>query len=316
MDRETIEMLQALGYLAPSADRASMTGVDPKDGLPAYEKLERARHRAQRNDWQGASQLLEEILADNPRHVTAYNILALAAIRLGDPAEAERRYLASLAIDPGQHRVHAMLGQLALDRDALDEAEGHYRQALALVPGFTEGVAYLGYIQARRGDQAGAETWWARGAALDPQFPLLFRRIADEYYTRGDHRGALVYYDRVLASSPEHLGALVQASNSARELGEIDRARRYLEQAHTARPDSWIPLYNLACLEAPLGRPQEAIVLLRQALKAGFERPALLEQSDDFASIRQLADYPRLLADARDNAAHARRQTRNRADLD
>src|SRR5262249_41407020 len=86
MDRETAEMLQALGYLTPAADRTSMGGVDPKDGLVIYEKLERARHRAQRNDWEGARALLEEILVANPRHVTARNIMALAAIRLGDTA--------------------------------------------------------------------------------------------------------------------------------------------------------------------------------------------------------------------------------------
>jgi arylsulfatase A-like enzyme/Tfp pilus assembly protein PilF len=303
MNRETMEMLQALGYLTPPTDRESMAGIDPKDGLVAYEKLERARHHAQRDDWAGAKQLLQEIIADNPRHVTAYNILALAAIRLGAPKEAEQAYEKSLAIDPAQHRVHAMLGQLALDREALDDAEGHYRQALALVPTFSEGIAYLGYIQARRGDPNGAETWWARGTKLDPDFPLMFRRIADEYYTRGDHRAALVYYDRLLAASPQHFGALIQASNSARELGEIDRARRYLERAQTARPDSWIPPYNLACLEGSQNRPEEAVALLRQALKGGFERPALLEESDDFASVRRLADYPQLLADARENAA-------------
>src|SRR5258706_737942 len=48
MTRETEESLQALGYLAPHAERSSMQGMDPKDGLPIHNKLEEARHLAQR----------------------------------------------------------------------------------------------------------------------------------------------------------------------------------------------------------------------------------------------------------------------------
>ena len=312
MDRETAEMLQALGYLTPATDRESMGGIDPKDGLVLYEKLERARHHAQRNDWKGARDLLQEILDQSPRHVTARNIMALAAIRLGDTAEAERQYQASLAIEPQQHRVHAMLGQLAIDRGDLPAAEQHFNAALALTPTFAEAMAYLGYVRAAQGDQAGAEAWWERGRASDPAFALLFRQIADEYFTRDDYRPALEYYGRVLAASPTHFGALIQASNCARELGEVAAATAYLERARTARPDSWIPPYNLACIQATSGNPAAALALLHAAVDAGFQRPALLESNDDLASVRALPGYAGLLEEANAQAAKARRPGQHR----
>src|SRR6185295_18933660 len=51
MDKETEETLRALGYLAPQGDREGMGGIDPKDGMALYQKLEDARHLAQDNRW-------------------------------------------------------------------------------------------------------------------------------------------------------------------------------------------------------------------------------------------------------------------------
>ncbi|HRC87842.1 MAG TPA: sulfatase, partial [Thermoanaerobaculia bacterium] len=44
--KETMESLQALGYLAPRTSREAMVGIDPKDGMALYAKLEDARHFA------------------------------------------------------------------------------------------------------------------------------------------------------------------------------------------------------------------------------------------------------------------------------
>jgi arylsulfatase A-like enzyme len=44
IDRETEEMLRALGYLAAPEARAEMAGIDPKDGMALYGKLQEARN--------------------------------------------------------------------------------------------------------------------------------------------------------------------------------------------------------------------------------------------------------------------------------
>src|SRR5206468_3490132 len=47
IDRETEEMLRALGYLAPPEQRAEMAGRDPKDGMALYKQLQEARQLVQ-----------------------------------------------------------------------------------------------------------------------------------------------------------------------------------------------------------------------------------------------------------------------------
>jgi tetratricopeptide (TPR) repeat protein len=127
MDRETEDMLRALGYLAPPEQRAEMAGMDPKDGMAVYAKLQEARQLAQLQEWARAEALLNDVLAAAPNNVTARNILALAAVRRGDLERAERMYEESLRRDPRQHRVLGALGALALRRHHLHTATARFQ---------------------------------------------------------------------------------------------------------------------------------------------------------------------------------------------
>jgi len=97
---------------------------------------------------------------------------------------------------------------------------------------------------------------------------------------------------------PDHFEALVQAGNSARYGGDVAVATEYYERARTVRPDSWIPPYNLACVKAVAGDVDEALALVDQAMDAGFRAPNLLDENDDFASLRASARWPELHARA------------------
>jgi len=294
MDGQTIEALHALGYLAPAGERAGMHGIDPKDGIALYNDLEEARHLAQHDDWTGAEELLRRILAVTPANTTALNILGLTLQHENRVEEAEASYAASLAAEPRQHRVYAMLGALALQRRDLDTAERRYREALAITPVSVEAMGFLGFIAAERGDDAGAMAWYEKAAAADPGFPHVYRRIGDLYFERADYARALAAYRRVLAMMPDHFEALVQAGNSARHGGDVATAIEYYERARTVRPDSWIPPYNLACVKAVAGDVDTALALVDQAIDAGFRAPSLLDENDDFASLRATARWPEL----------------------
>jgi arylsulfatase A-like enzyme/Flp pilus assembly protein TadD len=291
MDKETLETLQALGYLAPRGQRESLGGMDPKDGIVLYDKMEDARHLAQQGHWPDSEKLLREILAVTPANVSARNILALARLRQHDPAGARKEYLQSLAKDPKQARVYCMLGVISMLAGELDDAERSYRQALAVNPGFVEAMSNLGMIQALRGDEAGAERWYRQTMAADPSYPRVHRRMADLLYERGDFAAALAYYRKALAKLPDDFEAVVQAGNCSRRTGDLAAARRYFERAGQLRPDSWIPAYNRACLEAVQGQPDLALKLLDDAVGKGLRRPALLAEDQDLASVRGLDGF-------------------------
>jgi Tfp pilus assembly protein PilF len=306
IDRETEEMLRALGYLAPPEQRAEMAGIDPKDGMVLYAKLQAARQHAQVGEWDQAKGLLDEVLAVAPENVTARNVLALAAVRKGDLDEAERQYLASLARHPRQHRVVGALGSIALRRGRLDEAERRFREALDLTPTFVEAMSNLGWVEAARGNEAGAQGWYERAIAVDPTYPHVYRRLADLYYDRGEWAPALEYYRRVLTALPQYFAVLIQAGNTARLLDDREAAARYYAEAGRVRADSWIPSYNLACLRAATGEVEPAFTLLDEAADRGFGSTTLLEGNEDFAALRGRPGWPTLVARVQEVAARAR----------
>jgi choline-sulfatase len=296
MDKETLESLQALGYLAPRASREAMQGIDPKDGMVLYAKLEDARHLAQDKKWDESERLLRELLQATPGNVTAVNILALVLTRKGDFAAARTEYLHSLALDPKQSRVHAMLGTLSLLDDDLDGAERSYRRALEITPGFVEAISNLGMIAALRGDAKTAEEQYRKAIAADPGFPRVYRRLADLNYERGDFAKALDGYEKTLAAEPGDFQALVQAASSARHTGDTRAADEFFARAARLRPDSWIPVYNQACLAAVEGDAPRALSLLQGLAGKKFPRRDLLARDPDLATVRRLPGYPPLLA--------------------
>ena len=305
MDPETARSLKALGYLAPTADRAVMAGLDPKSGLPLFRKLDHARHLAQRQRWAEAEQALREVVAAVPGNASAMTSLALTMLRQGDFAGAREQYLRVLAIDPKDSRVYVMLGAISMLEGDLESAERNYRRALAITPGFVEAIANLGMIAALRDDDAEAERWYRRAMAADPNFPLAYRRLADVHYERGDFAGALDLYRKALGERSNDFAAAVQAGNSARQVGRRELAAQYFASAARLNPSSWVPPYNLACLEAANGDPQGALALL--ATLKGFSRTRLLENDRDLEPVRRLPGYPAVLEQLKAAAKRERR---------
>jgi arylsulfatase A-like enzyme/Tfp pilus assembly protein PilF len=306
IDRETEEMLRALGYLAPPEQRAEMAGIDPKDGMVLYAKLQEARQLAQIEEWDAAKRLLDEVLAVAPENVTARNVLALIAVRKDDLDEAERQYLASLAMQPQQHRIVSALGSIALRRGNFDEAERRFREVLDRAPTYVEAMSNLGWVEAMRGNPAGAEAWYQRALAVDPTYPHVYRRLADLYYDRRDWNRALDYYRRVLATLPEYFAVLIQAGNSARFMDDEETAAAYYAEAGRVRSDSWVPSYNLACLRAVNGQPEPALTLLADAADRGFASTTLLQKNDDFDGLRGRPGWSALVARVEAAAAKER----------
>lgn len=291
MTRETEESLRALGYLAPTGARAAMQGIDPKDGMPLYEKLEDARHLAQSGRYERSEALLLEILQTTPRNVSAINILGLLGIKQGDREKALRHYHQSLAVDATQFRIYAILGSLALTEGHLDDAAKQYRTALSLNPHFVEAMANLGFIEALRGHEREAEAWYRKGIAADPTFPRVHRRLGDLYYERQDYQRAYGYYAKTTQLVPSDVRAFVQQGNCARRLGRPAEAESLFRRAEALQPDGWVPAYNRACLYATTGRPTLAFETL-QALAHRHDLPErLLAQDPDLATVRALPSH-------------------------
>ena len=299
MSAETMQALQSLGYLQGSQDRASAGGMDPKDGIAIYNKLETARHYAQHRKWASAERELKELLEQMPQHVSARSVLALVEFKRGNLDEARKQYLQLLARDPKQFRLYGMLGQIALLQGNYDEAEHDNREALKIAPQFVEAMGQLGMLAMLRGDQAAAQSWYDQALKLDPDFPSLHRGLADLYFERGEFDAALKEYLAAYARRNKDMRSLLQAGASARRAGKLDQAEALLKDAVRLHPQSWIARYNLACLQAQRGQTELALQGLDDAIAHGMRYPNLLIEDADWNALREDARFKVLLQKVR-----------------
>ena len=297
MDRETEEMLAALGYLAPQSERTAQRGIDPKDGLPLHNLLEDARHFCQQEKWNEARAKLEELLRLSPENSSAEATLAMVFTRLLDLESARDHYLRSLALFPQQSRIYVALGRLDLVEGLLEAAEKNFHRALEQTPGFVEAISYLGLVAEMRGDPPAAERRYREAIAVDPNFPTTYRRIADGLYERGEWRRALDYYEQAIARGPTDSNAWLQAGNCARRLGDPEGAAKRFRRAEALRPKDWAGAYNLACLAAQAGDIEGAWRELARAIQVGKLARRPIEADPDLAPLRARLDWETRLND-------------------
>lgn len=298
VDAEMQEALRALGYVALPRDNTATSGIDPKDGLALYTKLEEARHAAQRNDLASAEKLLREIVAEAPRHVTARNVLGFVLMRAGRFPEAEAELEQSLAIEPAQARARHLVGVAAWRQNKIEKAQHACEKALELSPNLVESMVILGFIAVQQKKTDDAERWYRRAIEADPSFPRAHLAYADLYFLRGEHVQALQHYRNVVQSLPNHFVAHLQAGLCAVQLNDFGLARHFFAKAADLRPDSWMPPYNLACVAALRGEPEDAMAQLRRAaeLAASPAEVARHARGDpDFARLRENSAFTALL---------------------
>lgn len=298
LDAETLETLRALGYVAPEKQQVTVAGLDPKDGMALYNKLEEARHAAQRQDYAASEKLLREVLDVAPNHVTARNVLGLVLVRRGRLDDAKSEYLNSLSSDPTQARVLHMLGVLSIRQNDFDHARAYCERALELSPNLVESIVILGFIASQKGDTQRAEEWYRKALAADPALPRAQLAYADLFYLREKYPEALAHYRKVLEVVPNHFSALIQAGLCSQRSKQPIEAKTYFEKARDLRPDSWLPLYDLACLKAQAGDPMGAISLLDQASMRApddTDMVPIIQKDPDLLPLRQMPEYDQLL---------------------
>ena len=92
-----------------------------------------------------------------------------------------------------------------------------------------------------------------------------------------------------------------QASDAIMQ-GDYKTAAAHYRKWVEADPTDAVSLYNLACCEAILKRPSEAVRALRMASEAGWSDFSHTAEDSDLESLRSRADFKSLLSDIARNA--------------
>ena len=287
--------------------------------IPTNEDLDHEALLArEREDYDGAVEVLSELIARAPDRFSAIASRALAYERTGDGDNAFVDYRVAVGINPLERLAYVDLARMSTDRGLLEDGRRYLERALDLAPdnGFVQET--LAYNSIQRGLRSGArgdreearelfeESERAARQALEMEEQahwaevllansLIERnRVLDEPDESLIVR-ALEHYDRVLSAweSPPtgqaygvYVAALVTSCDAKIQIGRLDDALATCSRVTVMFPDNAVAYYNLAGVYSLLGRRGEALAALQRDLELGDNDWQYLNKDPWFDGLR------------------------------
>jgi len=281
--------------------------------ISAYDFYLRGRHfinRFSKMDMEFARQMFRQAIDLDPDFALAWSGYADChsfLIIYSDPNasyrdEADRASRRALELDPDLAEAHASRGLAYLVAEKFSAAEAEFNSALELNPQLFEAYYYYGRTRFHQGDIEMAADLFKRAAEVNPadfQARMLrvqiLRGLGRIEEAVADAKLAIASVEQHLEWSPDDARALHLGAGSLAILGEVERAKRWLQRALDIDPDDSVVLYNVACNYATLGETAMALDYLERAVANGMVSLSWMENDEDLVSLRDHARYKALI---------------------
>lgn len=298
--------------LVPAEKQA--IGQTPTENVEAYTYYLRGRqyfHNSTRWFLGLARQMFVRATELDPMYARAYAGLAICDTRLagwfGEPILMEEILATAgkaLALAPDLAEAHVARGDvLSAGKGRDKEAEAEFERALQIDPNnFEANLLYARHFT-RTGRGERALPYFIRATEVQPddyQAPLLLYQVlrslgraeeGKEYAAMGLKRAEEALRKFPESSRPAQLGATALAS-----LGEVEKAKRWMDRALAIDPDDTNIIYNAACMWAQLGETGRALDLLEGwASRVGRESMDWMQQDPDLDSLRDNPRYKKIM---------------------
>ncbi|MEW4567845.1 tetratricopeptide repeat protein [Tautonia sp. JC769] len=166
---------------------------------------------------------------------------------------------------------------------------------LVMTIGVVGGVAAWWLLSSQAGiDPTGLE----RPAGADPTLIATaddLERQAEQAFYQGDYERAASLYRSIVHEKPGDGQAWARLAYATHELGRFEEALDLHERAAGFEENRTTSLFKLGCALARLGRADEALASLEEAVRFGYRDRSWSEQEGDLESLRGLDRFVRLL---------------------
>jgi serine/threonine protein kinase/Tfp pilus assembly protein PilF len=281
--------------------------------VEAYEFYLRGRqffYQFREKGLQFARRMFSRAIEIDPSYARAYAGIADCSSQLykywdASTANLEQADAASrkaLDLAPDLAEAHAARGFALTLGGSHEEANREFETAIRLDPKLYEGYLYYANGRFAEGKLAEAARLFELASAVrteDYQAPALaglcYAGLERQEDSRAAFERAVRAAGRHLELNPDdprahYLGALAWC-----RLGQVDKGLEWGDRALALDPDDAGVLYNVACLNAVGGKPEQALDLLEHAVQNGFGHKEWIEHDPDLASLRTNPRYQALL---------------------
>lgn len=254
-----------------------------------------AHHRAGRLS--EASVLYSQILAVQPNHADALNLLGVIATQAGRPEDAVRLIQAAVAETPSNASFYNNLGNALQVRGNLQEAIAAYEKALTLQSNDADTHFNLGCLLAKLERYGDAESSYGRALELQPAMVEAHNNLGFVLHMQGRFQEAAASYRQAIALTPQYAEAHSNLGNVLRDQGDYEVARASLQQALWLNPDYAEAHYNLGNVFLETGQLTEAVASFQKAIESN---PRLAVAHDNLGiAFRKLGQLDEAIASHR-----------------
>lgn len=281
--------------------------------LEAYGFYLRGRHYYHRFNRRGmgfAAEMFRRALDLDPTYAQAWAGLANAAayayiyIERSEPQRelAESCSRKALELDPDLAEAHASRGVALSAAGRSEDAEEAFETALRLDPNLYEAAYFYARHCLAAGKPERAIEYFEWAAALRPEDFQAILLVAQVYHSLGvedeaerARRQGLALVEERLARAPDDVRARYLGANALVALGDREKGLTWARMARSMDPEDPMLLYNLGCIHALAGDPEEALDCLERAVEAGLTQKNWFLHDGDLDAIRAHARFQQLM---------------------
>ena len=311
-DEISLAIFNALRVILSEGEKKAIER-DRSVNMQAYEYYLRGRqfiHQWSRSGLEYARQMFRRAIEIDPDYALAYAGLADSCSLLYMNCDAREQNLTqgnaasrrALELGPDLAEAHLASGLTHSLSMRFTEAEREFEFAMKLDPTLFEAVYHYGRARIAQGEFAEAAKLFERACVLRPEDFQAPHFLAQCYMALGMKEESLATYrkarrliDERLELNPDDARACQLGAGLAANLGEKDAAVEYARRALTINPDDPLLLYNIACMHALLGNPNDSLDCLEKAVDKGYGQKDWVEHDSDLNSLRELPRFQRIL---------------------
>jgi len=230
------------------------------------------------------------------KNVAYHVIIGQQALTVEHYEKAATHFEKALTVFPEMHGVNGSLGMVYLKQQRFKEAISPLRKAIQEEESFST-RSNLGFALLATKHFAEAEACLLQALALNPKHPGGYKNLALLYQKTERPEKALRYFEDYFSRYREDFYSIENYAEYLLELGQKDRAARFLAKACQQQTKNALPLYLLlAKTEARAGNEVQAVGALKNITKYLSPNIALTEMSStDFDTIRETEGFRTLL---------------------
>ncbi len=231
---------------------------------------------AEHSDFQGALEIVNQVLAQDPRFVPALTLKASLLETTGRTTEAAALYEKALPYAPNDPDLllKAGIAQLAVNNPG--KAIGFLERCVRVAPKDGDAQYYLAQAYYLNGETDPALSAIRASAALEPHNGSILQKCGEYFLGAGKYPEALDWLTRAQKTDATLPGIDYDLGAVSYKLMDLAGAEKSLARAVQEQPNDFNALALLATVQIHLAKWDEATAMLRRALAIKPDDPGAL----------------------------------------